>query len=484
MPFSKNPFIQTYSTKVIKLMQEWETRDKSGTKDNDTVNCFYEIVKNKATGENDHYVISRAGTTIYPSATSSANVRGIYYLKTLDFLYVAVDTTVFVYQGATGVQLAAIAPGFAMGMSEVGFTEFGYDTGIVQVVVTDGTVLGVIDGVHTFTRSIAGAMPVPHLPCPVFLDGFLFLCKTNTANIYNSNLNDPLNYTAGSYTTAETFPDNILKITRLNNYILAFGTSSLEYFYDAATPTGSPLLRYDAPVKLLGYRGGLAHWGNKLIFVGDTDTTSTEVILLDDLKMETLGKPPIRRLAESNPAISGAMISFSGHDFYVVTVGSLTYMVDVLTKLWTRLKYKQSSSFPILFATIVPINNTGCSVFWTKDNFKLSYFNADVFYDDSVDFTPTIVTDTETFDSHKHKFGGRLFVYADRPTDSNIFVDISWSDDDYQTWSVPRRVFLNQESPLLTQLGSFRRRAHKIVHTGFARMRIRYLEMDVNMGAR
>lgn len=486
MPFSKNPIVQTYETKQLKLVQEWETRDKSGTKDNDTINCFYEIVRNKKTGENDHYVISRNGTTLYPTTTlNSFNIRGIYYLKALDYLYVAVGLGVKVFQGATGVELATVNTGFASATTEVGFTEFNYDIGVVKVVVTDGTVLGTIDSTHVFAGSGSPNLPVPHLPYPVFMDGYLFVSKKGTADIYNSNLNDPLLFTAGSYISAEMLPDNLLRISRLNNYIVAFGSSSVEYFWDAANATGSPLQRNDTPVKLMGYRGGLSHWGNKIFFVGDTDSTTAEVFMLEDFKIESLGRPPIRRLAESNPLILGSVISFSGHDFYVLTIGTLTYTVDLETKLWTRMKYKQTAGFPIMYSTVVPINNTGCTVFYSTDTPKLSYFNPDVFYDDSVDFTPTIITDNEMFDSYNNKFGNRLSIVADRPTtDLSAFVDVSWSDDDFKTFSPSRRMFLDQEFPSLTALGKFRRRAHKIVHTGFARFRVLSLEININKGVR
>lgn len=486
MPFSKNPTIQTYETKQIKLVQEWETRDKSGTKDNDTVNCFYEIVRNKKTGENDHYVISRNGTTVYPTTTlASYLIRGIYYVKALDYLYVAVDASVKVFQGATGVELATINTGFGFTFSEVGFTEFNYDIGVIKLIVTNGTVLGTIDSTHNFVVCTSPTLPVPHLPYPVFMDGYLFVTKKGTADIYNSNLNDPLTWPAGSFISSEILPDNLLRISRLNNYIVAFGSSSIEYFWDAGNPTASPLQRNDTPVKLVGYRGGLTHWGNKIFFVGDTDSTTAEVFMIEDFKIESLGKPPIRRLVESSPIIYGTVVSFSGHDFYVLTVNAFTYMVDLETKLWTRLKYKQNGNMPIAYSTVVPINNTGCCVFYNTAQSRLDYFNPDVYYDDGVEFNPTVITDNEYFDSYNNKFCNRLTVVADRPsTDTSAYVDVSWTDDDFQSFSTPRRVALNQELPALTALGKFRRRAHKIVHTGSARFRLLSLEVNINKGIR
>lgn len=484
MAFDRTPSQSTYQTKDIKLINQWETRDKSGTKDNDTVNCYYELVKNKSSQDNEYYVTSRDGTVLYPYTIPSTNIRGIYYWEDQDKLYVAYDTSIAIITGSTGVLITTLSPGFAAGTTEVGFTEFSYDIGTVKVVVTNGTVLGTIDSANTFVTGASVNMPVPHLPYPIFLDGYLFIAKSGTNDIYNSNLNDPLAYTAASFISAEILPDNLVRIERLNNYLIAFGTASIEYFWDAATPTGSPLQRNDTPVKLVGYIGGLARAANKLFFVGNTQTTAPELFMIEDFKIESLGIPPLRRYLEPFTTSTGSTLSFGGHDFYVLNIGSLTYIVDIETKLWTRISYKQTGNFPIKFSVTIPLSGYGnSSLIVQTGSASLSTFRADVFRDDNVDFSPTIVTDNEMFNSYNKKFVGRLSVVADRPTDSS-FVTVYWTDDDYQTWSAGRQVPLNQAFPRLNAAGSFRRRAHKLIHTGNSRLRIQRLELDVNLGVR
>lgn len=484
MAYDKTPAQSTYQTKVIKLINQWETRNTTGTKDNDTVNCFFELVKNKSSQDNEYYVTSRDGTVLYPYTTFSTNIRGMYYWEDQDKLFVAFDQSIDIVRGSTGIHLATITPGFAAGTTDVGFTEFNYDTGAVKVVVTNGTVLGTIDSANTFVAGADVDMPVPHLPYPIFLDGYLFIAKSGTADIYNSDLNDPLLYTAGSFISAEMLPDNLVRIERLNNYLVAFGTASIEYFWDAAVATGSPLQRNDTPIKLIGYIGGLARLANKLFFVGNTQTTAPELFMLEDFKIESLGVPPLRRYLEPFSSSTGTTLSFGGHDFYVLNVGSLTYIVDIETKLWTRLSYKQTGSFPIKFAVTIPFTGYGnTSLIVQTGSASLSTFRGDVFLDDGVDFTPTLVTDNEMFESYRKKFGARLSVIADRPTNSS-YVTVYWSDDDFQTFSAGRQILLNQSYPHLDALGSFRRRAHKIIHTGNARFRVQRLELDLNMGNR
>ena len=484
MAFDQTPQKSTYQTKDIKLIAEWATRDKSNTKDNDTVNCFYEIVKNKESGDKYYNAISRAGTQNYPYVLPSTNIRGIAFWEDQNKLFIAYDQSIAIVTASTGTLVTTLTPGFAAGTTEVGFTEFNYDVGTTKMVVTDGTVLGTIDSSNVFVASTSPSLPAPHYPGIVFLDGYIFLIKVGTADIYNSNLNDPLLYTAGDFITAEMLPDNLVRLERLNNYLVAFGTASVEYFWDAGIASGTPLQQNDTPVKLLGFLGGLARWSNKLFFVGNSSTTGPELFMLEDFKIESLGAPPLRRYLDPFSTATGTTLSYSGHDFYVLNVGTQTYQCDLESKLWTRLAYKQQTSFPIKFSLSLPFTGYGNTSLVVQDSLAtMSILRTDLFLDDSVDFTPTIVTDNEMFDTYRNKFGGRLSIVADRPTNT-AFVTVYWTDDDFQTWSAGRDVALNQQYPQLNALGSFRRRAHKLVHHGNALFRVQRLEIDVNMGAR
>lgn len=484
MSYDKTPQQSTYQTKDVKLISQWETRDKTNTKDIDTINCFFEVIQNKAAKDDSYVVISRDGTAIYPYTIPSTNIRGVHYWEDLDKVFVAYDQSIAIITASTGVLVTTLTPGFAAGTTEVGFTEFNYSTNTYKLVVTDGTVLGTIDNANVFVASTDPDLPAPHIPNPVYLDGYIFLVKSGTADIYNSDQDDPLSWISGEFISAEMLPDTLVKLIRLNNYLVAFGTASVEYFYDAANASGSPLQRNDTPIKLLGYLGGLAQWGNKVFFVGNTATTTPELFMLEDFKIENLGTPPLRRYIEPFSLSTGTTLSFGGHDFYVLNVGTLTYMVDMETRLWTRLKYKQTANFPIKFSVSIPFSGYGnTSLVVQAGSGAMSIFRADLYLDDDVDFTPTLITENQMFDTYRNKFCGRMFIHADRPTNDS-YVTVSWSDDDYQTWSTGRNVTLNHSYPTLSSLGAFRKRAFKLVHTGNARWRVQKLELDLNMGAR
>lgn len=482
MAFTKTPENNTYQTKQVSLIREFDSRNQTNNYDVDNLNCFFELIKNKLT-EPVFHVSKRAGTSTFGSALPSTNVRGLYYWEDQDRVFVAVDNDIRVINAATGATVTTLNNVFGTTSGEVGFTEFLYDDASVKLVATDGTTMITVDSANTVVTGADADMPV-HLPQPIFLDGYLFIVKADSADIYNSNLNDPLAYTAGNFISSEMFADSIIRIAKLNNYLVAFGSYSIEYFWDAANPSGSPLQRNDTPIKLTGFLGGFGQNGNKIYFVGNTSAGTPTVYEMEDFKITEKGNPSLRKYLEvldvSYDAIFGNVVSFLGHDFYVINVqGALTYMMDCETSLWSRLGFQATNTFNITNAIDVKINSEYASLFVLSG--ALYRFEQDKYQDNSVNFTMRVVTDKQMFDSYNQKVQHRLIVVGDRPS-ANSNVSVSWTDDDYQSYNTAQTVNMNQELPSLTRGGRFRRRAYKLEYTDNYPLRIRYLELDINLG--
>jgi hypothetical protein len=479
--FNKAPTQSTYQTKDVKLLMALDNRDQAGTKDVIALNGFYDLIKDKTTNDNSYMFVKRDGTVEYPYEIPTANIRGMHYWEDQDKLYVAYNDRIAIITASTGVLVTTVVT-FVSTTGEVGFTEFYYDTGSVKLVACDGLVLITIDSSNVVVTGSDPDMPTPMRPHPVFIDGYLFLIKSGTSDIYNSDLNDPLAYTSGDFITAEMLPDTLIRISRLNNYLVAFGSASIEYFYDAANASGSPLNRNDTPIKQIGYLGGLAAHANKLFFVGQTSHTEPEVFMIEDFKMESLDNPSLRRFIQPYSTFSGCVISQGGHDFYILTVGTITYCMDLETGVWTRMALKGGTTFPAKYSVNLPFTGVGnVSVMAVEDNTSLFYFDPDVYQDDGVNYTVTVQTDKQMFDTMHEKTMARVLVVADRPTTSADLL-VSITDDDYQTYSTPRAVDLNQEFPSLYRWGRFRKRAFKLDFTENAPLRMQHLEVDFNIG--
>lgn len=488
MTFTKSPVISTYQTKPIRLVKELNSRGTNTSKDEDYVNVFAELIKNRVTKEHEFNLVKREGSTLFADAAGGSNeVRGSWYWKDQSEIYLAISTKVYVFNAVTGALVTTLNAVFGTSTGAVGFCEFLYDSGAAKLVVTDGTTLSTIDTAHAVVAGADADMPV-HIPMPVFLDGYLFILKSGTADIYNSNLNDPLAYTAGDFITAEMFADKAVAITKLNNYLVVFGNRSIEYFWDAAEATGSPLQRNDTPVKLNGFLGGLAQLGNRIYFIGAADDAQPDMFILEDFKIVPNGSEALRRHLGSltgtySTSLVGNMVSISGHDFYVLNTGTSTYALELESKLWARWAYQAQTYFPIAFAMNVQTTAAYKCVFVLNgsSNNAIYKFSPTLYQDNGTNFTCTVVTDQEEFETFKQKSMSSLIIWADKTT-ATASVNVSWTDDDYQTFNTPIAVDLFQEKPDINRLGRFRRRAFKLTFAANYPLRLKGLEADLNMG--
>jgi len=73
-----------------------------------------------------------------------------------------------------------------------------------------------------------------------------------------------------------------------------------------------------------------------------------------------------------------------------------------------------------------------------------------------------------------------MFFHADQ-TPGNEFL-IRSSDDDYQHWTNFRRVKLANKRPMLTNCGSFTKRAHHLRHLMNLPLRIRIVDLQLDLG--
>jgi len=448
------------------------------------LNAYAELTKSKTTKEDDAVLVKRAGTAQQIASTGTGVVRGIHFWALYDKFYVCIGRDVYVYDASSWALSTTLTNVVNAGTAEVGFEEFLYSTNTVKLIITDGTTLSTIDSANTVVPCADADMPV-HQPYPVVIDGYLFVLKTGSADIYNSDNDDPLAWTAGNFITAEMRPDTAFRIASLNNYLICMGGSSIEYFYDAAEATGSPLGRNDSAAKYIGYIGGFSKLGGKIFFVGETEQSSPNVFMLEDFKATPLATEPVRRHLEAAGYVInyGAIVSFNGHDFYTLSTPLATYAMNLGTGLWSTWAYQDTSLFPIKFSIpktsylSAPYKN----LFVTTLSNAVLYFDPSLGQDSATNFACVFTTGNSYFDSMNRKSCNRLTVYADMPVSSQV-VYIQTSDDDYQTWSAGQLVELFQDMPCGYRWGTFRMRAHKITYVGSLPLRIEKLELDLNLG--
>ena len=485
MAFTKTPASQTYDTKRMSLL--FNPLQRSGSllnKDAKLVNVMVELFQSPDQEYNKAFVKSRPGlSAVY--TTTAGRARGIYYWVVSDTGYAISVSGNKVYSNGTLLQTLTTSTG------DVGFTEFVDSTGAVKLVMLDGT-----KGYVFTSPTVAGTeitdtdFPTPHVPMPVFLDGYLFVAKANTQDIYNSDLDAPAVWTAGNFISAEMFPDTIVALAKNNNYINAIGKSSVEYLYDVANASGSPLGRHDSAIQQYGTvaPSSVVQTEKEVILIGETGNGGHTVWTIDGFKSKEIGVPSIRSVfrAEGN-ALSEARahcIRVSGQKLYIINLTSITLVYSFDSQMWSfwTSGADGSGTFIGRHATDGPGGTPYCLDFLTGHVYIIS---EDVFTDNGTAFLCQVITPKFDFDSLNRKTMSRFALVGDIPTTSGTGNDVSveWTDDDYNTWSTARTLSFDNDFPFLTRLGIFRRRAFRISYTQPYRLRLEGFEVDINKGS-
>jgi hypothetical protein len=506
MAFTKTPMASTEETKPISLLYQWDCRDNAaGGKDTLLKNALFEPV-----GQEYFHMMKRNGTeTITLTPTPDGPIVGIYHwVKTT-----GVQRLVVVHMNAVGVGVVSLytadtftltsgptpIAGLNKGDIEVSFQEFLYQDGTADLMFTTSGGLFRITPAEVVSGPIAGAAPSN----PVYLDGYLF--GLTGATIANSNLNDPTTWSASNFLAVDSYADTVLRLARVGPYIVAFGGESIQYFYDAANPTGTPLGVNTGATKRIGYLGGLASIGDDILFIGSANQSNPTLYRMSGLKVEALASFPFSRFwvtqgtkYDISVAPSGSILDLNGHNVYYVRtpstpfpVGSSvpnpligdSYIYDLDSSIWSKLGYKALDYYLIMSTTTYAsaIGVAKMTYVNILGDSTIHRFNPAIYQDDGVNFEVKFRTRMLDFGTRRKKFGSRFLVAGDQ-TSSSSLAQFSWSDDDYKTTSTPRSVDMQYSYQQLYALGSFYARSFTMTYSDNFPMRWQTLELDYDQG--
>lgn len=482
MANTKAPVESTYATKRVGFLSNPLQRTSSSSKDMRFVNCMIEEIENPVDKTKKYFIKSRSGLSAAYSNTAGTG-RGCYYwiYNGTGYIFSVIGNTVYV-NGVARLTLTT-STGY------VGFCEHLNATNQVKLILLDGT-KGYVWTDSTTSAEITDAdFPTPHIPTPVVMDGYLFVAKAGTADIYNSNLNDPTLWTAGDFITAEMYPDTLVALSKNNNFVYGIGRSSVEYFYDAANATGTPLGRQAPAVQQFGCaaQGTVVQTEKEVIFVGETGNGGHTVWTIDGFKEKEIAIPMVKSalLAEGSSLSSATAycIRVSQQKLYVICLTSRTLVYSFDTEMWSE--WDSGATGGTVFVANYGTDGPNGSAYLLGRSSGITYLMDASKYDDAgTNFQVTIVTQKLDFDTINRKFMYRFSIIGDVPdsTLTDQAVSIEWSDNDYSTWSTARTLNFNADLPKIDQLGQFRRRAFRIKYSLPHLFRIEGIEVDINKG--
>ena len=336
----------------------------------------------------------------------------------------------------------------------------------------------------------------PFVPGTVFLDNWIFIGSSSSNKIYSSYIGDPSQWDANSNLVFEQTSDTLIGIAKHLNYLVAFGKSSTQFYYDSGvgTDTYSPLLPAQSYTMEIGCASGdsVVATDNTVLWISYTKTHGRSVHLLDGVSPVKISTNSIDKIIEKDnlSKVSAFVYKFYGHTLYLLTLHNtgITIVFDVEEKVWYQWTqwamassdqpnagtYFESYFRPTFYAQAA---NSG----WVLDDdtAALYYFNSNIYQDNGQPIYCRMITPIIDNGSTSRKFYGRLEVVGDKV---DAIMRVRHSGDDYITWSSYRSVNLNSSRPQVYLGGADRRRAWEFLHTDNTPLRLESAEIEFRIG--
>lgn len=499
MAYTNSPEIQTYKTVSIKFEDLPDLRSSSINRDELLYNMYFTRTP-QLDGQASLQLVKRPGfnTTNIPINVSSdtSDFRGVFYTNFVGgYLYWATGNKVY-RSGVFGTLPAVEVATIPSGNTHVGFCEYyrsSTNTNYVVFATTTGLYLTVV-GSNTATQVTDADFPANIVPTPVAMNGYLFVAKEGTTDIYNCVNDDPFSWQAGDYISAEMSGDSVVALANHKNHIVAFGTKTTEFFYDAAITSQSPLQRNDSAFREIGILELPAAYEGRLFFRGWAEGKYSGYYELDNLTFRELPDFYVGKyVGEGTSTVPNALGSGVGwfnvikaqildlgdKQFYIPGGGGTSPVFDLQLKIWYLWTVWLLGAFvvPRSGQWVLKRGSSGQDTYFSK-------FGYDSYSDGPSDPISCLYTTMPiTLGTSNWKSCSRLFLYADRneilsPTN----VGVSWRDEDSATATAARNINVNSKSPYITRLGRFRTRRFTFSFTGNAPLRIRQIDLDINVG--
>jgi hypothetical protein len=287
-----------------------------------------------------------------------------------------------------------------------------------------------------------------------------------------------------NFVTANAYPDKGIGCIRYKNQILAFGSESLQPFYNAGLPVGSPLQRIDSATVKIGAinADSIGQISDTVFFVGSSPQGGCSVFQYDG-SVQRISFPEqdyLLLLAGPNN-ISLTTMRFYGRSFVMIIASTLTLVYCVEDKRWSQWQ----TTTPLWFkccglSTGNQILNFSVSNQSTSGKVYIVNPAALVFTDDGTTYTATAQSRVDDGGTSARKIYNMVRLISDIEPSSSP-TTISYSDDDYVTWNVAGTVDLSLPNQRLSRLGSSHKRAWQISNSANTAMRIQKADLDIDL---
>ena len=455
-------------------------------KDARYVNCFAHTVSDPISGKRRVYTVKRPG--FGTQSTPESGSKGYAILvwtgsgngTSVISAFGTPNSTL--YNGTTGLgSITGVCTGITetfvtttptLCITSTDSTGWYYDSGGGLVQITDAQWPGTSGAGETLAGTFA------------HMDGFAFIMTTR-GRLWASDVNSVSAWTANSFDSTNAYPDKGIGCVRYKNYIMEFGTESLEFWYNAGL-SPFPLARAKAMTVKVGAvsADAIARIADTVFWCGAPPEGGLSIFQFDG-SLSRVSTPEIDAalILAGAANITLTTIRFYGLSFVLVKAGPLTYVYCLEEKLW----HEWSSTTPLWYKCAA-VSMGGTMVNYSVSNvstagkvFLMNHASL-VFTDNAVAYTGRIQLPPMDMGTNRNKAYSYVELIGDRETSAST-ITLSFSDDDYQTYTTFGTADLSSRRPRFNRLGQSRRRGWVLTHAAATPMRLEAMEGEVTVKA-
>jgi len=470
------------------------------------------------------YATQRPSIDVFEDASEASNPhtgkgRGIYYWTKASDRYIVRNNKI--YKGSA--ESAAIAT-IATGIEKVYFVEMVNFLVILDPENNKGYYIANSDPWETVVQITDVDFPGqasnsdPLIAGGAFLDGRLYVGGESGA-VYGSGSNTPVTWDPLNKITAEREADGGVYVDKHLDHIVMFGTRTIEFFYNAANPTGSPLSKRRDIFHNIGMLQGDAAWreGDDIYFVAVHPSGPLDVMKMTQFIPQSISTPEVESYITNARLVEDSNITCCGfttgkRTFFLMTFyrpgtetinPSVSLCFDGLSwGLWDT-TLTGLTKFPLIGWTIRSGSTARSGegimangdLITSNDNFIpsdsvlasdyiLADYIADGYYASTgpggTDITMTCLTGPFDGDTNHWKFSHNLEIVGDE-TEFSLEATVKWADGNSVNFNAGRSVNISRKEKI-TRMGRFKRRNHKVVISISEQYRIEALDLEFTEG--
>jgi hypothetical protein len=212
-----------------------------------------------------------------------------------------------------------------------------------EMLIVDGTTTGYV---YTFvTHAFAQVtLPIAAVNC-AFLNGYGIINAADSAQFNLSGAYDFTTWDALDFATAESDPDNLVRVKTYNGQLVLLGVKTTEFWGDSGA-LDFPLARIGSSAIQWGLaaRWSLCEFMNSLIFLGKNQLGAVQAFILAGNEAVPVSNPEMDHVFSTYAAVEDATAfayMVSGHPFWQINFPTAdeSWLFDGLTKAWSKVQF-------------------------------------------------------------------------------------------------------------------------------------------------